>query len=1745
MVIDTRRPREPVFPTVRIPIPAAQKMEYASSNSSGINKSNSLPDRSKKQLSKLEYDDFMRRHYSNQPLEEQRAISSPMYSPTRSYDVSERRDAVESLPSSYQHDEVTNQHYTTYTPQLRDGKHHHSKLQHHQRVSIIPRPHDYRASSPAPPQVSYQPQNGSNQQQIKVKSSRSRAVGVINRKAEIESHSQQHQHQDGYSDDGSKKSKKSLISRASRKLKKKIAKEQNNHTFPVEEVRNDEGSQYTRDARDPSPTIGIKSRYHNNNVVKEIALPEGDWVYSGRSPNGTDYQGLIQAFPSLGEFSSGSTISTAFTNHLGDVVVSSGSEQDRIKHLHRSDQHAVDDNEKVQKQSDEMTLPTNHRSSSTSFSSSTSKTSSVKPSFRIGTTSSESKQHEEQARHNAQLESEVDDLRNQLARQERVTEIETKKLIEELRKQKQQFQAMQGNANNKINQYKSQGERDLEAYKGECFVYRERLVQMEKDNAKMEQAVYNERKKVLSLEAENEMLIKAAEEKVGNVMTLEKAKSSELRSYMEQCEMYRQRVLDLERKVMSMESALSSTTSIATALEEEKNTMSSELSQAEANVATLKSETSDKDVKIGSLQSEIANLQSASSNLEAALKNAESKANDDNQSIATLENENSSILDQLKEKSMLVEKLQISSAKYKEIEDENASLRRKNDELAAKEMQLKEELSKSEVFSSNTERLRKMLSDSESYISSLQDDLSLARTTHHQQLTDARAKYSSEINCLTTKWEGEKAAKRELETKNNNLEDVISSLEIKISEIEDKGTHQTKAQSEQLLKMMGHADDLRKKLSECSEEMSVMRNELDSNEQTTAQLRHEIRTLEDEKTAMADNVHALEVELHDFTTEKTKQIKELQQCIKDRDEAVVKQENSSLAASAEKLQQIKDLNATLVDLKKELEAADEENNLLRKQLSNAKEVLRKQSSDMKQHISKTMNDLRVEQTTIKLDVQSSLHAEKAFLEKKVKELTLDCKRKLESDQLNKEMVHQASMSSLHSQMKATENLLIDERKKSQQLESKLEEVRSKKEAAELTIKAACSKLGHEIREIDLADAIDDLTLDRTQAESTIITLNIDIKALKASMGTLEYAKDQLTEQMRLLSERKEKEINELKRAFDSDRKAQDASIDSLIASKEEELYSISTTNEELKGQIKKLTEEACQLQKLSDHCEAELKGCEEKLSAAKEESSRLDKKLREATHSYQEKADNLTEHYMKIEDDLRIQLLSTRQEQMEAEKRIEDLLNAARQEKDTVEKKLAADKKETDRLMDELNSEKKELTSRVMELTDHLDILSNERDTLQREEEVLKSTIALKEKEAEELQEFADSTKDKLQKDLDSLKNELFEQKSSYECELERMLLSLETCKENVEVLTFENNSLEESVASLSSRISQAEKAKSKQADEIVQLKMSLNEALEEALRLGSKIDEEKLRHLEITQTLSMFKEENNDLTQSLTGVEEDKSSFNERIVNLSAEKNILQKELSDKDKQLHEALKTLTHYELKLAKIEQDRDRREQLSENALKEVERLQKATASLESENEELIGQISILQLDSNADTLYKELLDKMKAKDIEHEEEFYEMSATVDSLKAQLAAVTQEKHDLEVVNNEKTSALQNSLESIKQQLLKKQRCSDDISTVSSKTSKSHLKQTVVELEESVDAIRNHYENKIRSLQQALDGGRKKIEKYERKISDLTTLLEENAAVLLKIQSNYNRPQAQRKRSSVRSSKSEDSEESEVSY
>ncbi len=719
-------PRE-LASIVRVPIP--MEMASATSSDGGMT---TPAGRSKQHSSKRQHGNSSRKsHYSRQPSET-RQSDSPMeretFIPSRDIVVPERVDYL-----TNQHDNLNN-HY--YTPQRNQNRQQFISQTYQRDTSSMTRPYDHQVPTQAHNKSSDEQESSKQRRKNKVKGNRRKDVSSSSSSSHIYQHQQQKQQQqqhdqlDGYSDNNSKKSKQSLLSRASKQLKKKMGNK--------EEMINEDT--HVREARDPSPTNEIKSSIMNplkssgrdqnsSNNLKRLGLGEGNWVYSysGSSPGPgqpADYQGLIQTFPSLAEYSSGSTISTAFTNQLEDIAISpktnklkstvvmspitekgyhngEGQTQQqenlalqRKQHVHVT-QHAdhkqqlretamleeeeEEEEEGQRKQLDELAPPQRNYAQSTDASSSVSKAKALQQAWR----------------RNAELQREVNELRNQMAQREEQMKNQSSKLTEELKKLKMKSETM---ANTKTVEY----DRQLEAYKSECSVYRERLLQKERQNTKMEQALYSERSKVLSLESENEKLVNVANEKVGNAVTLGKAKSSELKSYMDQCEKYRESIVELERKVMSMEGNLNAKSAIATTLEEEKTLLASELAEMRASIITIKSELSDKDAEISSLQSDRSVLQSKYSKLETTLKGINNVSTDDKQIIVMLEDENASLLTQLKEKSAIAERLQISAGHQNRVQEENVSLKRKNEELIAKELQMKEELSKSEVFSSNT-----------------------------------------------------------------------------------------------------------------------------------------------------------------------------------------------------------------------------------------------------------------------------------------------------------------------------------------------------------------------------------------------------------------------------------------------------------------------------------------------------------------------------------------------------------------------------------------------------------------------------------------------------------------------------------------------------------------------------------------------------------------------------------------------------------------------------------------------------------------------------------------------------------------------------------------------------------------------------------------------------------------------------------------------------------------------------------
>lgn len=72
-------------------------------------------------------------------------------------------------------------------------------------------------------------------------------------------------------------------------------------------------------------------------------------------------------------------------------------------------------------------------------------------------------------------------------------------------------------------------------------------------------------------------------------------------------------------------------------------------------------------------------------------------------------------------------------------------------------------------------------------------------------------------------------------------------------------------------------------------------------------------------------------------------------------------------------------------------------------------------------------------------------------------------------------------------------------------------------------------------------------------------------------------------------------------------------------------------------------------------------------------------------------------------------------------------------------------------------------------------------------------------------------------------------------------------------------------------------------------------------------------------------------------------------------------------------------------------------------------------------------------------------------------------------------------------------------------------DDVASTYSSTSKSHVKQTMDELETTIRAMKKRHENVVKKLKEELDNAHQRLKKSERKVNDLSKLLEENSVVI----------------------------------
>ena len=731
-----------------------------------------------------------------------------------------------------------------------------------------------------------------------------------------------------------------------------------------------------------------------------------------------------------------------------------------------------------------------------------------------------SKQSKELKHDNYALTLELQRMKQKMIEQENEMDNKVANLNQELLKQEyelrdmseQKLKALEKATDKKFSDYVSQLSSDLEAYKGECASYRERILQKERENAKMETQLYEERKKVASLESKNQMLLNIADDNASQTTSSDRAKDTELAAYREQCQKYRQRVLDLERKVMTAESAMEASVLHATSLEENKKCITTQLeefksnnSSLEANNKALQSKLEEKEREVNSCQEEMSTLKTEWSQAKTNMDDVKAKAEEDSQTVRILESENASLLQQLDEANASLAKLQVTADRCTQAEEENKTLKKSNDDLTLQHLEMSKEVNNAQSLASNTERLQKIMHGNEDYIAKLQDDLSKTRVLHLETLQELRVKHSAEINTLNDKLNSVTETNHDLVTKNNELEGKLSSIENAYSELESSGTYQTKSQSDQILKLMEHADELRKKSMDCQEETASLKQELSeklhTHDHNVKELQSNVKLLEETKVDLSENLASTNKELLQIKENKVAEVKELERAIQEKDDALAKLQKAFFECSVEKTKCTDSLKSTIQQLEHDLKDATSSRNVLNKRLH-----------ELQLHFVDAMNAMRIEKTTLLSDVQSQLLEEREALMHQVKNAVCSYGQRVDSYKLEQSMNHSVAMSTVHSEKRDIEQQLCCEKEITRGLEKSLSQMNTDNQELRTIINHACAKLTVGENEA-LIDAIDDILLDRSDARMQVKTLEVDITTLTSSNAHLEYENDKLSKQL--------------------------------------------------------------------------------------------------------------------------------------------------------------------------------------------------------------------------------------------------------------------------------------------------------------------------------------------------------------------------------------------------------------------------------------------------------------------------------------------------------------------------------------------------------------------------------------------------------------------------------------------------------
>jgi chromosome segregation ATPase len=1616
------------------------------------------------------------------------------------------------------------------------------------------------------------------------------------------------------------KSSKGLLSRASRKIKKRLGGSTNSSNGSEGAEKNSERCRslsadvstvhFVREGRDPSPSggsIGKRQRMRSLDGEQQNNFNSQDVV---TGPFYDDQGNLVEDFQSV-DFSDMSTLESNFTYPIGDVVVNSPWARERqaatnlslgtppripkakggvstpsVTHSASERSHGSRQSiERQQRQSspvlEEQSSISEKPGAHSSLEKGMKEKLDIKSDDGSRTNGSDSMleqhSHSQLIHENLRLSTGVDSMRSGVdssSVKSSVPDLESK--ILSLEKQKSDVESELKKSTEALVQLSN----DLDSYKKECASHRERILHSERDNAKLEQLVYNERKKVLSLETENQMLLNLADEKIGNANNAEIVKQSEMSAYKEQCEKYRNRVIELERKFITSESALEATGRMATTLEEDKKAMAAELDKRTMAAESLKVELEDKETKLRSVEQELASLQSKWASVHGRFG---SSSDDKEKTITMLESENFTLLRKLDAQSSTLERMQSEVEKHRLLESEYTLLKKRNDELQLNDAEMKKQLSDAQDAASNSHRLQKTIADSESFITSLQNDLAQTRAKHHQQLLEIRSKHTAEIDNLSGELHEEKRAKREAEKEMGELEDRIISLETIRDHLEQQVTNQSKAHADQTARLTQQLDETKEKLSASKEEANYLKQESSNNSLAHESLVNELRaSIEEQRVASCSTITMLEKNLE----AKSKEVQQLQSTIEEKERSINSMQSDFSLQEHQILSENERLNEVIAQLRGKIESMAEENEVIR-------------SSNAVLHLAKSrfldsVTALRREKVALASEVQSQMIDSKIEIIKYVNGAVLEYCRKGENYQLNQSMNHQVALACLKTEQSKLERLLQEECSKSQRLQKSIDLLSAEKE----TLTLLSAKLS--VPEKDVMDKIEDLLVELSDARSQIATVSVDLTTTKSELARVNHDNQQLsldTDHLKNVLELATSQMKETE-ASANDARESIANLKQTLAEREQECADIrSKTSDEI-SRLEKLSNEA------DAHCrslQCQLETAQTELSLSKETLASLNEQLSEKTQTIhnlnellsrasQEAVDDLAKHYMQIEDDLRGQLHTMQCENEANESRmklqherameqIEELQTAKNELADCVDR-LSADlecaqsqvatmesemrelKEEYTNLMKEGSFSSKQiqnLTSTIQKL--NIVHVSSEREYNAEVSRITDDLIQSHSAELDEANSLISELKDALEEQTISnefFKSELESQKACFLQQIEDKTKELSDLRDRMDRFSASKSVLEESHKTVVEACSEKEEL-------ISQLKSSLRDALQNALQSDASKRESDDKLAEITDTLSSY-DQVEDCASSLSGSLSGMLHLKSTIERLISDKQDLERQIVEKESMIASLESKLSlvnqvnenlREEASAQKVKLDRledENKERLTDQKWMEervnsmqierqketatcsdlVSRMQKELEKAKRKEEGLMEQIMVLRQDCDIEYLYKELLDKLKEKELQYESDTQKITAENDALKKYVDSISEKNktlmHAIDEANAkssslaqrldesnanvskliEKLASVEDELDALRRNAIQRDCANDEVSTASSMASHV-LNQTASDLDSTMKAIKKHHLSKVQKLQSELDEIRTRWKMSEQRVQELTKLLQENSKVI----------------------------------